>query len=182
MKVGKSLHPIRHNRINTEIRVPEVRLTGLDGESIGIVSINEALEQAEQAGVDLVEISPNAVPPVCRMIDYGKFIYEKTKISKEQKKKQKNIQVKEIKFRPVTEESDYHVKLRSLIRFLQQGDKVKISLRFKGREMTHQQLGLKVFKRIERDVKEIAVVEFFPTKLEGRQMIMILSSKKKISK
>lgn len=116
------------------------------------------------------------------MIDYGKFIYEKTKISKEQKKKQKNIQVKEIKFRPVTEESDYHVKLRSLIRFLQQGDKVKISLRFKGREMTHQQLGLKVFKRIERDVKEIAVVEFFPTKLEGRQMIMILSSKKKISK
>ncbi|MEI4220266.1 MAG: translation initiation factor IF-3 [Candidatus Dasytiphilus stammeri] len=180
MKVGKSIHPIRHNRINTEIRVHEVRLTGLDGEALGVVSITEALKQAEQAGVDLVEISPNAVPPVCLMIDYGKFIYEKNKNSKEQKKKQKNIQVKEIKFRPGTDEGDYHVKLRSLIRFLQQGDRVKITLRFRGREMNHQQLGIEVLKRIQRDVKEIAVVEYLPSKIEGRQMIMVLASKKKI--
>lgn len=114
------------------------------------------------------------------MIDYGKFIYEKNKNSKEQKKKQKNIQVKEIKFRPGTDEGDYHVKLRSLIRFLQQGDRVKITLRFRGREMNHQQLGIEVLKRIQRDVKEIAVVEYLPSKIEGRQMIMVLASKKKI--
>ena len=134
------------------------------------MSLREALEKAEEAGVDLVEISPNAEPPVCRIMDYGKFLYEKSKSSKEQKKKQKVIQVKEIKFRPGTDEGDYQVKLRSLIRFLEEGDKAKITLRFRGRE---------VLNRVKDDLQELAVVESFPTKIEGRQMIMVLAPKKK---
>lgn len=159
----------------------EVRLTGLDGESMGIVTISEALERAYKAGVDLVEINANAEPPVCKMIDYGKYLYEKSKFSKEQKKKQKIIQVKEIKFRPGTDEGDYKVKLRSLLRFLEDGDKVKITLRFRGREMSHQQLGIEMLNRIKNDLDEFAVVESFPIKVEGRQMIMVLSPKKKAS-
>lgn len=169
----------RPNRINGEIRAQEVRLTGLEGEQLGIVSLREALEKAEEAGVDLVEISPNAEPPVCRIMDYGKFLYEKSKSSKEQKKKQKVIQVKEIKFRPSTDEGDYQVKLRSLIRFLEEGDKAKITLRFRGREMAHQQIGMEVLNRVKDDLQELAVVESFPTKIEGRQMIMVLAPKKK---
>lgn len=134
---------------------------------------------AEQAELDLVEISPNAEPPVCRIMNYGKFIYEKTKSAKEQKKKQKVVQVKEIKFRPGTDEGDYQVKLRSLIRFLEDGDKTKITLRFRGREMAHQQLGAEVLDRIKNDLVEIAVVESAPGKLEGRQMVMVLAPKKK---
>ncbi len=130
-------------------------------------------------GVDLVEISPNAEPPVCRIMDYGKFLYEKSKAIKEQKKKQKIIQIKEIKFRPRTDDSDYQVKLRSLIRFLKNGDKVKITLRFRGREIVHQQIGIEVLHRVKQDLSELTVVESFPSKIEGRQMIMILSPKKK---
>ena len=137
------------------------------------MSLREALEKAEEAGVDLVEISPNAEPPVCRIMDYGKFLYEKSKSSKEQKKKQKVIQVKEIKFRPGTDEGDYQVKLRSLIRFLEEGDKAKITLRFRGREMAHTALGLEVHKRFAEALPE-AVVDKQP-KLEGRSMLMFMS-------
>ncbi|MDK7224866.1 translation initiation factor IF-3, partial [Proteus mirabilis] len=148
MKGGKRIQSTRQNRINGEIRAHEVRLTGLDGEQIGVVSLKEALEKAEEAGADLVEISPNAEPPVCRIMDYGKFLYEKSKTLKEQKKKQKVIQVKEVKFRPGTDEGDYQVKLRNLIRFLEDGDKAKVTLRFRGREMAHQQIGMEMLNRI----------------------------------
>ncbi|NIF20093.1 MULTISPECIES: translation initiation factor IF-3 [Pantoea] len=182
MKGGKRVQPTRPNRINAEIRATEVRLSGIDGEQIGIVSLREALEKAEEAGVDLVEISPNAEPPVCRIMDYGKFLYEKSKSSKEQKKKQKVIQVKEIKFRPGTDDGDYQVKLRSLVRFLEEGDKAKITLRFRGREMAHQQIGMEVLNRVRKDLcedQDLAIVESFPSKIEGRQMIMVLAPKKK---
>ncbi len=144
--------------------------------------MNAALKKAEEAGVDLVEISPNAEPPVCRIMDYGKFLYEKSKSIKEQKKKQKVIQVKEIKFRPSTDDGDYQVKLRNLIRFLEDGDKAKITLRFRGREMAHQNIGMEVLHRVRKDLCEesdLAVVESFPTKIEGRQIIMVLAPKKK---
>ncbi|MBG2874490.1 translation initiation factor IF-3 [Proteus alimentorum] len=179
MKGGKRIQSTRQNRINGEIRAHEVRLTGLDGEQIGVVSLKEALEKAEEAGADLVEISPNAEPPVCRIMDYGKFLYEKSKTLKEQKKKQKVIQVKEIKFRPGTDEGDYQVKLRNLIRFLEDGDKAKVTLRFRGREMAHQQIGMEMLNRIREDLDELAAVESFPNKIEGRQMIMVLAPKKK---
>ncbi|GGA91554.1 translation initiation factor IF-3 [Agarivorans gilvus] len=140
--------------------------------------MNEALNIAEESGVDLVEISPNAEPPVCRVMDYGKFIYEKSKSVKEQKKKQKQIQVKEIKFRPGTDEGDYQVKLRNLVRFLEEGNKAKVTLRFRGREMAHQSLGFDLLNRIKSDLEELAVVEAFP-KMEGRQAVMVLGPKKK---
>ncbi|CAB5538949.1 Translation initiation factor IF-3 [Providencia rettgeri] len=143
------------------------------------MSAREALEKAEEAGVDLVEISPNAEPPVCRIMDYGKFLYEKSKSQKEQKKKQKVVQVKEIKFRPATDEGDYQVKLRNLTRFLEDGDKAKVTLRFRGREMAHQQIGLEMLNRIKADLEELASVESFPSRIEGRQMIMVLAPKKK---
>ena len=164
--------------MNGEIRCKEVRLVGLDGEPIGVVAIEEALDRALKAGVDLVEISPNAEPPVCRIMDFGKFLYEKSKSQKEQKKKQKQVQIKEIKFRPGTDEGDYQVKLRNLIRFLEEGDKAKVTLRFRGREMAHQDLGLKVLERVKNDLDELAVVESFP-KVEGRQAVMMLAPKKK---
>lgn len=143
------------------------------------MSVREALFKAEEAGVDLVEISPNAEPPVCRIMDYGKYLYEKSKSQKEQKKKQKVVQVKEIKFRPGTDEGDYQVKLRNLVRFLEDGDKAKVTLRFRGREMAHQQIGLEVLNRIKADLEELASVESFPSRIEGRQMIMVLAPKKK---
>ncbi len=143
------------------------------------MSLREAIEKAEEAGVDLVEISPNAEPPVCRIMDYGKFLYEKSKSSKEQKKKQKVIQLRKLNSAPGTDEGDYQVKLRSLIRFLEDGDKAKITLRFRGREMAHQQIGMEVLNRVKDDLVELAVVESFPTKIEGRQMIMVLAPKKK---
>ena len=169
----------RPNRINDEIRVKEVRLIDQDGEQAGIVSIQQALDMAEQAALDLVEISPNAEPPVCRIMNYGKFLYEKSKTAKEQKKKQKVVQVKEIKFRPGTDEGDYQVKLRSLIRFLEDGDKAKITVRFRGREMAHQDIGLDVLERVKNDLADISVVESAPGKLEGRQAVMVLAPKKK---
>lgn len=145
---------------------------------MGVVTIAEALETSAAAGVDLVEISPNAEPPVCRLMDYGKFLYEKSKATKEQKKKQKQIQVKEMKFRPGTDDGDYQVKLRNLVRFLEEGNKAKITLRFRGREMAHQDLGFDLLNRIKADLDELAVVEAFP-KMEGRQAVMVLAPKKK---
>ena len=156
----------------------EVRLIDAEGEQAGIVAIQQALEMAEAAALDLVEISPNAEPPVCRIMNYGKFLYEKSKTAKEQKKKQKVVQVKEIKFRPGTDEADYQVKLRSLIRFLEEGDKAKITLRFRGREMAHQEFGLRQLERVKADLEELGQVEQMP-KMEGRQMIMVIAPKKK---
>lgn len=166
------------HRLNELITAEEIRLVGLEGEPMGIVSLNEAMDEAEKAGVDLVEISPTAKPPVCRVMDYGKFLYEKSKEQKEQRKKQKQIQVKEIKFRPGTDEGDYQVKLRNLKRFLEGGDKVKVTLRFRGREMAHQELGLELLSRVKTDLEELTVVEFFPRRAEGRQMVMVLAPKK----
>ncbi|MDO6685922.1 MULTISPECIES: translation initiation factor IF-3 [unclassified Agarivorans] len=180
MKTGRrgQQQAARAHKINEEIQAQELRLTGIDGEALGIVSLNEALDIAGESGVDLVEISPNAEPPVCRVMDYGKFIYEKSKSVKEQKKKQKQIQVKEIKFRPGTDEGDYQVKLRNLVRFLEEGNKAKVTLRFRGREMAHQSLGFDLLNRIKGDLEELAVVEAFP-KMEGRQAVMVLGPKKK---
>nr|WP_124211030.1 translation initiation factor IF-3 [Vespertiliibacter pulmonis] len=179
MKPVKRVQTNRAHRLNDEIRVKEVRLTDQDGEQVGIVSIQDALARAEAAELDLVEISPNAEPPVCRIMNYGKFIYEKEKAAKEQKKKQKVVQVKEIKFRPGTDEGDYQVKLRSLIRFLEEGDKAKITVRFRGREMAHQEIGMEVLERVKNDLAEISVVESAPGRLEGRQAVMVLAPKKK---
>ncbi len=164
--------------MNTEITARRVRLVGAEGEQVGVVSINEALQLAYDANMDLVEISPNAEPPVCKIMDFGKFQFEQNKKLQAAKKKQKQIQIKEIKFRPGTEEGDYQVKLRSLIKFLNEGDKTKITVRFKGRELTHRELGMDLLKRIEKDLEEVAAVEQFP-KLEGRQMVMVMGPKKK---
>ena len=139
--------------------------------------IATARQMAEEAEMDLVEISPNVTPPVCRVMNYGKFQYEESKRKHAAKKKQKQIQVKEVKFRPGTDVGDYQVKLRNLIRFLEEGDKAKITLRFRGREMAHQELGMKLLKRVEEDLKEVGIVEQFP-RLEGRQMVMVISPKR----
>ncbi|MFT4993177.1 MAG: translation initiation factor IF-3 [Paraglaciecola sp.] len=143
------------------------------------MSIGEAMQTAEQASLDLVEISPNAEPPVCKIMDYGKFLFEKSKSLKEQKKKQKQIQVKEIKFRPGTDEGDYQVKLRNLRRFLEAGDKAKVTIRFRGREMAHQEIGIDLLRRVRDDLADIANCESFPNRVEGRQMIMVLAPIKK---
>ena len=164
--------------INENITAREVRLIGADGEQIGIVSIQEALANTEEAKLDLVEISPDAEPPVCRVMDYGKHIFEKKKQQAAARKNQKQIQIKEIKFRPGTEEGDYQVKLRNLIRFLSDGDKAKVSLRFRGREMAHQELGMELLKRVENDLIEYGTVEQHP-KMEGRQLMMVIAPKKK---
>jgi len=166
------------NRINGEITAPEVRLIGVDGEQLGIIKLAEAVRLSEQNDVDLVEIAPNAQPPVCRLMDYGKFKYQEQKRQHEAKLKQKIIQVKEVKFRPGTDEGDYQVKLRNLRRFLEEGDKAKVTLRFRGREMAHQELGMRVLERVRDDLLEISAVEAMP-KLEGRQMVMVLAPKKK---
>ena len=158
--------------------MPEIRLTGVNGTQIGIVRTSEALAMAEEAGVDLVEVAAKANPPVCRLMDYGKFRYQEQKRQQEMKAKQKVIQVKEVKFRPATDENDYQTKLRALIRFLGDGNKAKVTLRYRGREMAHQDLGQDVLTRIREDLAEIAQVEQFP-KLEGRQMIMVLAPKRK---
>nr|WP_286010405.1 translation initiation factor IF-3 [Serpens gallinarum] len=164
--------------INENISAREVRLIGADGEQVGIVSIDEALRIAEEAKLDLVEISADAAPPVCRIMDYGKHIFEKKKQVAAAKKNQKQIQVKEVKFRPGTEDGDYQVKLRNLVRFLSEGDKAKVSLRFRGREMAHQELGMELLKRVESDLAEYGAVEQHP-KMEGRQLIMVIAPKKK---
>ncbi len=164
--------------INENISAREVRLIGAEGEQIGIVSIEEALRVAEEAKLDLVEISADALPPVCRIMDYGKHLFEKKKQVAAAKKNQKQVQIKEIKFRPGTEEGDYQVKLRNLVRFLSEGDRAKVSLRFRGREMAHQELGMELLKRVEGDLLEYGTVEQHPT-MEGRQLIMVIAPKKK---
>jgi len=161
--------------------VPEVRLIGEDGEQVGIVPIQQALSMAEEAGVDLVEIAPLAKPPVCRVMDFGKFRYYEAKKAHEAKLKQKQIQVKEIKFRPGTDEGDYQIKLRNLIKFLQEGDKTKITLRFRGREMAHQEFGIRLLERVKADLEVYGTVEQFP-KMEGRQLIMVMAPIKKPTK
>jgi len=153
-------------------------LVGIEGESLGIISISEALEKAAELDIDLVEIAPQASPPVCRLMDYGKFKYAESKRQHEAKMKQKQVHVKEIKFRPGTDEGDYKIKLRNITRFIEDGDKAKITLRFRGREITHQELGMALLKRVEEDTKEFAQVEQFP-KMEGRQMVMVLAPAKK---
>jgi len=165
-------------RINGEIDAPQVRLIGVDGGQLGIVSLREAMLKAEEAELDLVEIAPQARPPVCKIMDYGKFRYQEQKKRHEAKLKHKQIQVKEIKFRPRTDEADYQVKLRNLIRFLTEGDKAKVTLRFRGREVVYQEFGVQLLKRIEEDLMEYGSVEQFP-KLEGRQMVMVLAPKKR---
>jgi len=164
--------------LNDEINVSEVRLIAADGGQAGVVALADALQMAEDAELDLVEIVPNGEPPVCRIMDYGKHLFELSKKKHAAKKKQKQIQVKEVKFRPGTEEGDYQVKLRNLIRFLDAGDKAKVTLRFRGREMAHQEIGRKLLQRIEADLKELGTVEQFP-RMEGRQMVMVLAPVKK---
>lgn len=168
----------KEHRVNDDINVPKVRLIDKDGENKGIVSLREALEMAYDAELDLVEIVPTAKPPVCRIMDYGKFRFDESKKAAQARKNQKQVQVKEIKMRPATDEGDYQIKLRKLKEFLEDGDKVKVTLRFKGREMAHKELGMDVLKRVEKDLEEAAVVEQFP-KLEGRQMVMLMAPKKK---
>ncbi len=160
-------------RINDRIRAPEIRLIGANGENIGVVSPARAMDLAEQAGLDLVEISPNATPPVCKIMDFGKFKYEQQKRESEARKKQKIIEVKEVKFRPNTDTHDYDVKMKNVFKFLENGDKVKVTLRFRGREMAHQNLGRELLERVAEDVKDIGKVENMP-KMEGRQMVMMI--------
>ena len=167
----------KRNRLNEDITAREVRLIGADGEQAGIVSLDEAKEIASGAGLDLVEIQPNAEPPVCRVMDYGKFVFEAKKQKAAAKKKQKQVQVKEVKFRPGTGIGDYQVKLRNLIRFLTDGDKTKVTMRFRGREHAHRELGLELLQRVEADLAELAEVEQAPL-MEGRQMVMVLRPKK----
>ncbi|WP_395683864.1 translation initiation factor IF-3 [Dokdonella sp.] len=167
------------NRRNHEIRVPRVRVIGAEGEQVGILSRDEALAMAQDAGLDLVEIQPNGDPPVCRIMDFGKFKFDAQKKAHAAKKKQKQVEIKELKFRPVTDVGDYTIKMRNLRRFLEEGDKVKITIRFRGREMTHQELGRAMVDKISAEIAEEAVIEQYP-RMEGRLMVMMIAPKKKI--
>jgi translation initiation factor IF-3 len=177
-ELGITANDRKEPRLNDEITYPQVRLIGAAGEQVGIVSSREAKQIAFEAELDLVEISPTADPPVCRVMDYGKYRFEQSKKLQAAKKKQKLIHIKEVKFRPGTDEGDYQVKLRNLVRFLTEGDKAKITVRFRGRELSHRDLGMDLLKRVETDLQEHAVVEQFP-KLEGKQLSMTLAPKKK---
>lgn len=163
-------------RVNEEIRVPQVRLIDEAGEMLGVMSIRDALYKAYQSGLDLLEISPNAVPPVCKITDYGKFKYEQQKKANEARKKQKVVEIKEIKVRPNIDDHDYDVKMKQARSFIGEGDKVKVTLRFRGREMAHQELGVKLLERIRAELVELVKVESMP-RLENRQMIMVLAPK-----
>ncbi len=165
-------------RLNEDIEASTVRLVSDDGTQVGIVALQQALDSAREKTMDLVEISPDAEPPVCKIMDYGKHVFDLKKKTAMQRKKQKQTQVKEMKFRPGTDEGDYQIKLRNVTRFLENGDKAKITLRFRGREMAHQDLGIAMVKRIEHDLEDIAQVEQYP-KLEGRQMTMVFAPKSK---
>jgi len=162
--------------VNADILNEEVRCIEPDGEQLGVMKTEDAIAEADSHGLDLVEVSPNADPPVCKILDYGKFKFEAQKKRNEAKKKQKVIEVKEIKLRPNIDEHDYQVKMRSVQKFLDEGDKVKVTLRFRGREMAHQELGVNVLNRVREDTDEVAKIEAFP-KLEGRQMIMVIAPK-----
>lgn len=164
--------------MNGEITALEVRLLGVENEQLGVVRLGEARRLAEEADVDLVEIAPTAEPPVCRLMDYGKFRYQEQKRANEAKAKQKIVQIKEVKFRPATDEGDYAIKVRNMLGFLEEGDKVKITLRFRGREMAHQEFGVRLLERVRTDIDEIAVVESMP-RMEGRQMVMMVAPRKK---
>ena len=161
-------------RVNEEIRIPQVRLIDQDGEMQGVLTVREAMQRAFAAGLDLVEISPNADPPVCKILDFGKFKYEQQKKKNEAKKKQKVIEIKEIKVRPNIDENDYQVKLRAMKSFIDEGDKVKVTLRFRGREMAHQDIGVRVLERIRAEMDTTSKVEQMP-RMENRQMVMVLS-------
>ncbi len=163
-------------RVNEDIRVPQVRLIGEDGEMVGVVNTRDALHRAYQAGLDLLEISPNAVPPVCKITDYGKFKYEQQKKANEARKKQKVVEIKEIKVRPNIDDHDYETKMKQMKGFIADGDKVKVTLRFRGREMAHQELGAKVLERVRTEMGELVKVESMP-RMENRQMIMVLAPK-----
>lgn len=163
-------------RVNDRIDALEVRLVGADGEMLGVCSVSDALVKAEEAGLDLVEVSPNSDPPVCKILDYGKYKYQEQKKRNEARKKQKTMDVKEIKMRPNIDVHDYDVKMRSIVKFLGEGDKVKVTLRFRGREMVHQDLGMNILDRVRDDVADLSKVEQFP-KLEGRQMTMVIAPK-----
>ncbi len=163
-------------RVNDEIRVPQVRLIDQNGEMVGVMSAREALIRAYDLGLDLVEISPNAVPPVCKILDFGKFKYEQQKKANEARKKQKVVEIKEIKVRPNIDDHDYEVKMKAMKSFISEGDKVKVTLRFRGREMAHQELGVRVLERIRNELGEAVKVEQMP-RLENRQMVMVLAPK-----
>ncbi len=167
--------------INEQIDAPQVRLIGADGEQVGVVSIDDARNAASDAQLDLVLIVPDAEPPVCKILDYGKHVFELKKQKAANRKKQRRVHVKEVKFRPGTEQGDYDIKLRNLVRFLTDGDKVKVSLRFRGREMAHQHIGQKLVERIREDLDEYGTVEQEP-KMEGRQIVMVLAPTKKRAK
>lgn len=168
----------KRNRINDEITSPQVRLIGADGDNLGVVAVDDAIQAAYDAELDLVEISPTADPPVCRIMDFGRFQFDKKKQLQAAKKKQKVVQIKEVKFRPGTDEADYQIKLRSLKRFLEEGDKAKVTMRFRGREHAHRELGLDVLKRVENDLAELGQMESQP-QMEGRQMVMVLGPRKR---
>jgi translation initiation factor IF-3 len=168
----------KKNRVNREITANEVRLINVEGVQVGVIRLREAIEMAEAEGLDVVEIDPNAEPPVCRLMDFGRFVFDQRKKKAEAKKKQRQVQIKEIKFRPGTDEGDYQVKLRNLTRFLTEGDKGKVTMRFRGREHAHRELGLELLKRVEHDLADISIVESQP-QMEGRQMVMVLGPKKK---
>ncbi|MEP6907448.1 MAG: translation initiation factor IF-3 [Pseudoxanthomonas sp.] len=168
----------KQNRKNGEIRVPNVRVIGADGEMVGVLSREAAIALAEESAMDLVEIQPQADPPVCRIMDFVKFKFEAQKKANAAKKKQKQVEIKELKFRPVTDEGDYQIKMRNIRRFLEEGDKVKINIRFRGREMSHQELGREMATRIETELGDEIVIESRP-RLEGRQMVMMIAPKKK---
>lgn len=168
----------KRNRVNREITAPDIRLIDAEGNQVGVVRTRDALDRATEEGLDLVEIVPTAEPPVCRLMDFGKFLFEQKKKKSEAKKKQKQVQIKEVKFRPGTDEGDYQVKLRNLTRFLNDGDKAKVTMRFRGREHAHRELGLDLLQRVEKDLGEISIIEQQP-QMEGRQMVMVLGPKKK---
>jgi translation initiation factor IF-3 len=168
----------KEDRRNEEITAPRVRVIDAEGNQLGILPTREALAKAEESGFDLVEVSPNADPPVCKIMDYGKFVYQKDKQQQAARRKQKQIQIKEVKFRPTTEEADYQTKMRALTRFLEEGDKIKITVRFKGREMAHQEIGMELIERLKTELDPVAQVEQFP-KMEGRQMVMLMAPRRR---
>ena len=161
-------------RVNDRIETPEVRLVGEDGEMIGVVRLREALERAREAGLDLVEVSPTAKPPVCKILDYGKFKYEAQKRANAARKKQRVIEVKEIKMRPGIDDNDYNIKMKKVRHFLEEGDKVKVTMRFRGRELSHQNLAMNILTKVKDEVSDLGKVEQFP-KMEGRQMVMVMA-------
>ncbi len=171
------MFPKSKHRINDEINSPNIRLIGAEGEQVGIVTLEEALAASDASDLDLVEIAPQADPPVCRLMDYGKFLFQENKKKQSARKKQQQVHVKEVKFRPGTGEGDYQTKLRNLVRFLTHGDRAKVTMWFRGREMAHQELGRQMLQRVEQDLAEYAKVEQEP-RLEGRQMVMMLAPKK----